>query len=148
MNSPTAHRVVEGLPLPVPSTSQGAAQASEHYYQTMGPRVSTSQSTMALSSLIPSASIEPISEWIADGNRMTVHNRSVSEPDFGRTPGLRTKVESDDHVLLHCLQDNLENGASGAIYSSMEDEFSDPLSFVDHIVRRFGFKTDLHLEFL
>ncbi|KAI8012753.1 Cyclin-D3-3 [Camellia lanceoleosa] len=23
-----------------------------------------------------------------------------------------------------------------------------PLSFVDHIVRRFGFKTDLHLEFL
>ncbi|KAL7165085.1 hypothetical protein ACSBR2_040878 [Camellia fascicularis] len=82
----TAHRVVGGLPPPVPSTSQGAAQASEHYYQTMGPRVSTSQSTMAMSSLIPSASIEPISEWTADGNRMTVHNRSVSEPDFGRTP--------------------------------------------------------------
>ncbi|KAI7982263.1 hypothetical protein LOK49_LG15G02553 [Camellia lanceoleosa] len=50
----TAHRVVGGLPPPVPSTSQGAAQASEHYYQTMGPRVSTSQSTMAMSSLIPS----------------------------------------------------------------------------------------------
>ncbi|GMP88246.1 hypothetical protein CsSME_00040302 [Camellia sinensis var. sinensis] len=63
---------------------------------------------------------------------MTVHNKSVSEPDFGKTPRLRwnpmiksssylqrigvlnnnaivlsvfyrTKVESDDHVLLHCL---------------------------------------------
>ncbi|CAK7356373.1 unnamed protein product [Dovyalis caffra] len=44
------------------------------------------QSTMAMSSLIPSASMEPISEWAADGNRMMMHNRSVSEPDFGRSP--------------------------------------------------------------
>ncbi|GFZ01957.1 RGPR-like protein [Actinidia rufa] len=81
----TAHRVVGGLPPPVPSTSQGGAQANGHY-QTMGSRVSTSQSTMAMSSLMPSASMEPISEWTADGNRKTMHNRSVSEPDFGRTP--------------------------------------------------------------
>ncbi|XP_057512759.1 protein transport protein SEC16B homolog isoform X2 [Actinidia eriantha] len=81
----TAHRVVGGLPPPVPSTSQGGAQANGHY-QTMGSRVSTSQSTMAMSSLVPSASMEPISEWTADGNRKTMHNRSVSEPDFGRTP--------------------------------------------------------------
>ncbi|MCD7446910.1 hypothetical protein HAX54_018881 [Datura stramonium] len=47
-----------------------------------GPRVSASQSTMAMSSLMPSAS----SEWAADSNRMMMHNRSVSEPDFGRTP--------------------------------------------------------------
>ncbi|XP_058224178.1 protein transport protein SEC16B homolog isoform X2 [Rhododendron vialii] len=81
----TAHRVVGGLPPPVPSMSQGGAQANEHY-QTMGPRVSTSQSTMAMSSLMPPESMEPISEWTAGGTRMTMHNRSVSEPDFGRTP--------------------------------------------------------------
>ncbi|KAG5539867.1 hypothetical protein RHGRI_020177 [Rhododendron griersonianum] len=81
----TAHRVVGGLPPPVPSTSQGGAQANEHY-QTMGPRVSTSQSTMAMSSLMPPESMEPISEWTAGGTRISMHNRSVSEPDFGRTP--------------------------------------------------------------
>ncbi|KAJ9173385.1 hypothetical protein P3X46_016526 [Hevea brasiliensis] len=78
----TAHRVVGGLPPPVPTTSQG----NEHHHQPMVPRVSASQSTMAMSSLMPSASMEPISEWAADGNRMTMHNRSVSEPDIGRTP--------------------------------------------------------------
>jgi hypothetical protein len=52
----------------------------------MAPRVSSSQSTMAMSSLVPSASMEPISEWTADNNRMAKPNRSVSEPDIGRTP--------------------------------------------------------------
>ncbi|PON93028.1 COPII coat assembly protein, Sec, partial [Trema orientale] len=82
----TAHRVVGGLPPPAPSTSQGSVLSNEHLHQQMAPRVSSSQSTMAMSSLMPSASMEPISEWTADGNRMTMHNRSVSEPDFGRTP--------------------------------------------------------------
>ncbi|KAM7525569.1 hypothetical protein LguiA_015471 [Lonicera macranthoides] len=82
----TAHRVVGGLPPPVPSASLGSVQVNEHYNQSMGPRVSTSQSTMAMTSLMPSASTEPISEWTADGNRMTMQNRSASEPNFGRTP--------------------------------------------------------------
>ncbi|XP_050141686.1 protein transport protein SEC16B homolog [Malus sylvestris] len=82
----TAHRVVGGLPPPAPSTSQGSAHGNGHYQQPMGPRVSSSQSTMAMSSLIPSASMEPISDWTSDGNRKPMHNRSVSEPDFGRTP--------------------------------------------------------------
>ncbi|XP_068306701.1 protein transport protein SEC16B homolog [Pyrus communis] len=81
----TAHRVV-GLPPPAPSTSQGSAHGNDHYQQPTGPRVSSSQSTMAMSSLIPSASMEPISDWTSDGNRKPMHNRSVSEPDFGRTP--------------------------------------------------------------
>ncbi|KAJ0048791.1 hypothetical protein Pint_15865 [Pistacia integerrima] len=80
----TAHRVVGGLPPPAPSTSLGNGQSVENYNQPMGPRIS--QSTMAMSSLMPSASMEPISEWAADGNKMTMSNRSVSEPDFGRTP--------------------------------------------------------------
>ena len=78
----TAHRVVGGLPPPSQSTVQG----NGHDHPLMGPRVSSSQSTMAMSSLMPSASMEPISEWTADGSRMTISNRSVSEPDFGRTP--------------------------------------------------------------
>ncbi|CAN4077335.1 unnamed protein product [Withania somnifera] len=76
----TAHRVVGGLPPSVPTSGN----SQDHQFA--APRVSSSQSTMAMSSLIPSASTEPISEWTADSSRMTMHNRSVSEPDIGRTP--------------------------------------------------------------
>lgn len=82
----TAHRVVGGLPPPGPSPSQGAVHGSEQHYQQIAPRVSTSQSTMAMSSLVPSASMEPMSEWTADNNRMAKANRSVSESDIGRFP--------------------------------------------------------------
>ncbi|KAG8374729.1 hypothetical protein BUALT_Bualt10G0026200 [Buddleja alternifolia] len=77
----TAHRVVGGLPPPVPTV-----HGNENHHQSIGPRVSSSQSTMAMSSLVPSQSVEPISEWAADSNRMVKHARSVSEPDFGRSP--------------------------------------------------------------
>ena len=81
----TAHRVVGGLPPPAPS-SQGNVHGNEQNYQPGAHRVSNSQSTMAMSSLVPSGSMEPIGEWTADNNRMTKSNRSVSEPDFGRSP--------------------------------------------------------------
>ncbi|KAL0331487.1 UNVERIFIED_CONTAM: protein transport protein SEC16B [Sesamum angustifolium] len=81
----TAHRVVGGLPPSVP-TAGGSLHGNENNQQSVGPRVSTSQSTMAMSSLVPSQSMEPISAWSADGNRMAMHSRSVSEPDFGRSP--------------------------------------------------------------
>lgn len=77
----TAHRVVGGLPPPIPSQSHSNIQRNE---PDKGPRVSTSQSTMAMSSLMPSASTE-------NSNRKLMHNRSISEPDMGRTP---RKVES------------------------------------------------------
>ncbi|CAI8589145.1 unnamed protein product [Vicia faba] len=86
----TAHRVVGGLPPPGPSSSQGAVHGSEQHYQQIAPRVSTSQSTMAMSSLVPSASMEPMSEWTADNNRMAKANRSVSESDIGRIPRQET----------------------------------------------------------
>lgn len=76
----TASRVV-GLPPSVP-TSGGSVHGNESHYQST-PRVSSSQSTMAMSSLVPS--MEPINEWAAD-NRKSMHTRSVSEPDFGRSP--------------------------------------------------------------
>lgn len=83
----TAHRVVGGLPPPVPSTSGPTAQNEHHTHphhhnHNHQPRVSASQSTMAMSSLVPSASME--SE--EGNNRRIMHNRSVSEPDFGRSP--------------------------------------------------------------
>lgn len=102
----TAHRVVGGLPPPVPSTSTsipgggGGTHIDHHQHQhQQPPRVSTSQSTMAMSSLVPSASMEPISQWSDDGNnRKIIHNRSVSEPDFGRSPrqGDTSKENSAD----------------------------------------------------
>ncbi|TKY55452.1 transport protein SEC16B-like [Spatholobus suberectus] len=82
----TAHRVVGGLPPPAPSSSQGAVHGNGLPHQPIANRVSNSQSTMAMSSLVPSASMEPISDWTADSNRTTKPNRSVSEPDFGRSP--------------------------------------------------------------
>ncbi|CAA0842324.1 Protein transport protein SEC16B homolog [Striga hermonthica] len=81
----TAHRVVGSLPPAAPTTS-GAVHSKENNYQLVGSRVSSSQSTMAMSSLTPSQSMEPISEWAATSNRMVMHTRSVSEPNFGRSP--------------------------------------------------------------
>lgn len=79
------HRMIGGPP-PGQSTSQSSAQGSEHDNHSTAPKVANSQSTMAVSSLMPSASMETISELTNDSNRMTMHYRSISEPDFGRTP--------------------------------------------------------------
>ncbi|XP_019156012.1 PREDICTED: protein transport protein SEC16B homolog [Ipomoea nil] len=87
----TAHRVVGGLPPPAPSSIN--TQANEQIHQSVGPRVSNSQSTMAMSSLVPSTSMEPISDLADNGSRKTFHNRSISEPDFGKS-SLQGKAES------------------------------------------------------
>lgn len=73
----TAHHVVPSIPPPVPT-------AGDEHRQPLGPRVSTSQSTMAMSSLVPS--LEPTADSTANSNRMTMHTRSVSEPDIGKSP--------------------------------------------------------------
>ncbi|KAI4371448.1 hypothetical protein MLD38_019681 [Melastoma candidum] len=84
----TAHRVVGGLPPPVPTTSHAAPHGMEQFHQPLVTKVSGSQSTMTMSSLMPSYSMEPISEWTVNGDssKMRGHNRSVSEPNFGKTP--------------------------------------------------------------
>ncbi|XP_017408791.1 protein transport protein SEC16B homolog isoform X2 [Vigna angularis] len=92
----TAHRVVGGgLPPPAPSSSssQGYVHGNGQHHQPVANRVSNSQSTMAMSSLVPSASMEPISDWTADDNKTPKPNRSVSEPDFGRSPRQGTSPE-------------------------------------------------------
>ncbi|GLT91072.1 hypothetical protein SLE2022_089810 [Rubroshorea leprosula] len=101
--------VVGGHPPSAPSTSAGNSQGNELHHQLAGPRVSSSQSTMAMSSLMPSASMEPIRQWAADGNKMTIHNRSVSEPDFGRSP---RQVDSSMEVASSSTEGKASGGAS------------------------------------
>ncbi|KAJ8538683.1 hypothetical protein K7X08_029979 [Anisodus acutangulus] len=110
----TAHRVVGGLPPPIPTS--GSSQGNEHHHQFAAPRVSSSQSTMAMSSLIPS---EPTSEWAADNSRMTMHNRSVSEPDIGRTPR-QDQVDSSKEAS----SSNTGSNASGAGVTSRFRRFN------------------------
>ncbi|CAO2819857.1 unnamed protein product [Amaranthus hypochondriacus] len=104
----TAHRVVGGLPPSGPSsaTTQNSFQGNENQFQSLGPKVTgnqsfmgapslspsasmdmmSSQPTISMPSLAPSASMEPINKWAVDGSKMTLQNRSISEPDIGRTP--------------------------------------------------------------
>ncbi|KAK4363316.1 hypothetical protein RND71_018557 [Anisodus tanguticus] len=110
----TAHRVVGGLPPPMPTSD--SSQGNEHHHQFAAPRVSSSQSTMAMSSLIPS---EPTSEWAADNSRMTMHNRSVSEPDIGRTPR-QDQVDSSKEAS----SSNTGSNASGAGVTSRFRRFN------------------------
>ncbi|XP_010538464.1 PREDICTED: protein transport protein SEC16B homolog isoform X2 [Tarenaya hassleriana] len=81
----TAHRVVGGMPPPAPSSSStGNYQVNEYSHQQQAmARVSTSQSAMTMSSLMPSALMEPIREGDGNVSTMTVQARSISEPDFG-----------------------------------------------------------------
>ena len=78
------HRMIGAPPAPLPPLPQGSVNDKETYY--VAPRVANSQSTMAMSSLVPSASVETMSEWKGDDGKQTRHNRSISEPDFGRSP--------------------------------------------------------------
>ncbi|KAE8713796.1 Protein transport protein SEC16B-like protein [Hibiscus syriacus] len=115
----TAHRVVGGLPSPPTPAPNGNSLGNDHFNQQTGPRVSSSQSTMAMSSLMPSSSMERIRDWAgkeADG-KMTVHNRSVSEPDMSRTP---RQVDSSKEV-----ETSTEQGkASGSVGASRFSRFS------------------------
>ncbi|GMH00615.1 hypothetical protein Nepgr_002454 [Nepenthes gracilis] len=89
----TAHRVVGRLPPSALSVSHSNGQYKELDHQSIGARVYASQSTMAMSSLVPSASCEPINEWAGGSSFKSMHSRSISEPDIGRIP---RKVDSPE----------------------------------------------------
>lgn len=75
------HRMIGTVPPPpAPPSQENNFHSSEHN-NSVAPKVTSSQSTMALSSLM--ASTEP--EWAGGSNRM-MPNRSISEPNFGRDP--------------------------------------------------------------
>ncbi|PON61160.1 COPII coat assembly protein, Sec [Parasponia andersonii] len=109
----TAIRVAGGLPPPVHSTAQANAQPNEHANQLGGPRVSNSQSTMAMPSLMPSASMEPISQWTGESDHKTMTNRSISEPDFSRSP---ENVDSSKKTSLSNTEEK-PSASSGSRFS-------------------------------
>ncbi|OAY76287.1 Protein transport protein SEC16B [Ananas comosus] len=84
------HRMIGAPPPPLPPMPQGSVSSvnDKERYAVAPQKFVNSQSAMAMSSLMPSASVESISEWTGDnsGVRKSMHNRSVSEPDFGRSP--------------------------------------------------------------
>ncbi|XP_020866847.1 protein transport protein SEC16A homolog isoform X2 [Arabidopsis lyrata subsp. lyrata] len=84
----TASRVVGGMPPPAPHPTTGNLQVNDYQHQQQeAAKLSYSQSANTMSSLMPPASsIEPVRELGGNGRTMAVHSRSVSEPDFGRTP--------------------------------------------------------------
>ncbi|PKU63755.1 protein transport protein SEC16A homolog [Dendrobium catenatum] len=85
------HRMM-GAPSSLPPMPQNNANGKgSHLVST---KVVNSQSTMAMSTLIPSASVDGMSEWTTDSGRKSLHSRSISEPDFGRTPKQDAKNRS------------------------------------------------------
>ncbi|KAK8934949.1 hypothetical protein KSP39_PZI014831 [Platanthera zijinensis] len=70
------HHMIGSPPLPPMPQNSGENSLFQ--------KVSNSQSTMAITSLMPSPSIDAMNDLSVDSNRKVTHNRSVSEPDFGR----------------------------------------------------------------
>ncbi|XP_009375750.2 protein transport protein SEC16B homolog [Pyrus x bretschneideri] len=99
-NSQSTMAVSSFVPGPSVLNSQSTMAVSSFIPE---PSVPNTQSTMAMSPLMPSASMEPISEWTAKNNQLNVPNRSISEPDFGRSP---SKVDSSKKVESSKPQEN------------------------------------------
>ncbi|WVZ82959.1 hypothetical protein U9M48_030159 [Paspalum notatum var. saurae] len=72
---------------PLPQLPQGAANERD-VYSPPNTKVVNSQSAMAMPPLVSSVSEQSMSEMAANSGpvREAAHNRSISEPDFGRTP--------------------------------------------------------------
>ncbi|KAE8660436.1 putative C2H2-like zinc finger protein [Hibiscus syriacus] len=93
-------RVVGGQPPPLPSTSHSSVHQNEFTHQPRALNTSDSQptmlmqplssssseeSTMAMTSLMPSASMEPISQRTSQTDLPAMASRSISEPYFGQS---------------------------------------------------------------
>lgn len=85
------HRIIGSPPAGLPPIPPSSSTDSKGNFS-MGPRGSGSQSTMAMSSLVPSASVDAMSDLASEGSRKSMHNRSISEPDFGRQGSAENKT--------------------------------------------------------
>ncbi|KAM0870429.1 hypothetical protein ACQ4PT_040001 [Festuca glaucescens] len=90
---------------PLPPVPQSTVGDREIYSAPAAAKFVNSQSVMTMSSLVASPSVHSISEMAENSGgagRKIAHNRSVSEPDFGKTPkqGARS--------------DNTQSSASGS----------------------------------
>jgi hypothetical protein len=74
---------------PLPPVPQSTVGDREIYPAPAAAKFVNSQSVMTMSSLVASPSVHSISEMAENSggaSRKIAHNRSVSEPDFGKTP--------------------------------------------------------------
>ena len=70
---------------PLPQMPQGIANERD-ISAVPDTKVVNTQSVMSMSPLMSSASELSMCEISGDPDRKAAHNRSISEPDFGRTP--------------------------------------------------------------
>ncbi|KAL6007833.1 hypothetical protein ACLOJK_033336 [Asimina triloba] len=101
-------------PTPEPSTSLNSSQSNRLDSHPVAPKIANSQSTMVMSSLMPSAS----TEWTDNSNRMSANNRSISEPDFSRSPKqLHTSILRYGSVLQQVDQskDAASSGSKASV---------------------------------
>uniref|UniRef100_A0ACD5TAW3 Uncharacterized protein n=1 Tax=Avena sativa TaxID=4498 RepID=A0ACD5TAW3_AVESA len=90
---------------PLPPVPQSTVGDKEIYSAPAAAKFVNSQSVMTMSSLVASPSVHSISEMAENSGgagRKIAHNRSVSEPDFGKTP--KQGAQSD----------NTQSSASGS----------------------------------
>ncbi|GLT52501.1 hypothetical protein SLA2020_258390 [Shorea laevis] len=120
----TAHRVVGGLPPPVPSTAHGSTQQNEFSYHLGGSKALGGLSTTTTPSLMPSASMEPISEWTGQDSYSIMPNRSISEPDFGKSP---RKVNTQVNTLNETNSSETQEKADASGGSSRFGRFGSQL---------------------
>ncbi|KAH0470031.1 hypothetical protein IEQ34_001589 [Dendrobium chrysotoxum] len=87
------HRMI-GVP-PLPPMLQNSADGRE--INSLVQKVSSSQSAMAITSLMSSPSVEAISDWTGDESKKVAHNRSISEPNFGRSTKRNSSKDSSSY---------------------------------------------------
>eukprot|EP01018_Ginkgo_biloba_P038961 Gb_04674 [translate_table: standard] len=80
------HRIIGAPPPPMASDSQTSLQNSDSDSYSGMSKVANANHRQSAAPLMPSASMEPISEWTSDNSKVTMQTRSVSEPDFSRSP--------------------------------------------------------------
>ncbi|XP_028552764.1 protein transport protein SEC16A homolog isoform X2 [Dendrobium catenatum] len=83
------HRMI-GLP-PIQNSADGREINS------LVQKVSSSQSAMDITTLMPSPSVEAISYWTGDESKKVAQNRSISEPNFGRSTKQNSSKDSSSY---------------------------------------------------
>lgn len=80
------HRIIGAPPPPMPSDSQSGLQSSDSDSYSNALKVANASHPPNATPIMPSVSMEPLSEWAANSGKTVMQTRSVSEPDFSRSP--------------------------------------------------------------
>jgi len=80
------HRIIGAPPPPMPLDSQSGLQSSDLDSYSSVSKVENAFHPPNATTLMPSVSMEPLSEWGANNGKAVMQTRSVSEPDFSRSP--------------------------------------------------------------